>query len=117
MLLNNLKTTKNSLELINSCLQVIKLARLLALVACMMVGSSVGSWRFSLRALRGLMPILATYVAAPAECCFGAKLHWRVIPVGLLNGNGNGYGSFTSTFVTLVSSGKRRINLFSHLHG
>ena len=52
----------------------------------MTVGSSVGSWRFTLGALRGLMPILATYVAAPTERRCGAKLHWRVIPVGLLEG-------------------------------
>ena len=83
----------------------------------MTVGSSVGSWRFTLRALRGLMPILATYMAAPMECRCGAKLHRYVIPVGLLNGNGNGYGSFTDMFVTFVSSGKRRTNLLSHLHG
>ena len=70
-----------------------------ALATVMMVGSSVGSWRFTLRALRGLMPILATFVAAPTKRRCGAKLHWCVIPVGLLNGNGNGYGSFTVMFV------------------
>ena len=69
----------------------------------MTVGSSVGSWRFTLGALRGLMPILATYVAAPTERRCGAKLHWRVIPVGLLKGNGNGHGSFTITFVILIT--------------
>ena len=83
----------------------------------MMVGSSVGSWRFTLRALHGLMLIPTTYVAVPMERHCSAKLHWCVISVGLLHGNGNGYGSFTDMFVTLVSSGKRRPNLFSHLHG
>ena len=83
----------------------------------MMVGSSVGSWRFTLRALCGLMPVLATYMAAPMELCCGAKLHWHVIPVGLLNGKGNGYGSFTITFVILMNIGKRLSNLFSNLHG
>ena len=47
----------------------------------MMVGSSVGSWRFTLRTLRGLMPILTTYVAVPTERRCGAKLHWRIISV------------------------------------
>ena len=88
-----------------------------ALATVMTVGSSVGSWRFTLRALRGLMPILATYVAAPTERRCGAKLHWCIIPVGLLNGNGNGYRSFTITFVILMNIGKRQSNLFSHLHG
>ena len=83
----------------------------------MTVGSSVGSWRFTFRALRGLMPILATYVAAPMEHRCGAKLHWCVIPVGLLEGNRNGYGSFTITFVILMDIGKHQSNLFSHLHG
>ena len=82
-----------------------------------MVGSSVGSWRFTLGALRGLMPILATYVAAPTERRCGTKLHWRVISVGLLEGNGNGHEFFTVMFVILINIGKRRSDLFSHLHG
>ena len=96
---------------------MIKFALLLTRATRMLVGSSVGSWSFTLGALRGLMPILTTYVAAPTEHHSRAKLHWHVIPVGLLNGYRNGYRSFTDTFVTLVSSGKRQTNLFSHLHG
>ena len=88
-----------------------------ALATCMTVGSSVGSWRFTLRALCGPMPILATYVAAPMEHCCSSKLHWCVIPVGLLNWNRNGYGSFTITFVILMNIGKHQSNLFSHLPG
>ena len=114
---NNLQTTNHSLKLINGCLQITKLAFLFALDTLMTLGSSVGSWRFTLKALHGLMPILATYVEAPMECCCGTKLHWCIIPVELFNGNGNGYRSFTGTFVSLVSRGKCRTILFSHLHG
>ena len=98
-------------------MQIIEFALRFTSATVMPVGSSVGSWRFTLGALRGLMPILATYVAAPTERRCGAKLHWRVIPAGLLEGNGNGHGSFAVTFVILIDIGKRRSNLFSHLHG
>ena len=45
----------------------------------MLVGSSVGSWQFTIAALRSLVPILPADVAALMEHRCSAKLHWHII--------------------------------------
>ena len=49
-------TTNHSLQLIKGVLQIIKLALLLALVTCMMVGSSVGAGTLPLGHCAALCP-------------------------------------------------------------
>ena len=67
----------------------------------MLVGSSVGSWRFTLGALRCLVPELATDVASTAKSGSSAKLH-RNIPMVILLLKGNGHSNMTFALTTVI---------------
>ena len=60
----------------------------------MMVGTGVGRWQFTFRALRGLMAKPATEVTFPAKIHSRAKLHRCIIIVRVGNMNRDGYRMF-----------------------
>ena len=77
------------------------------MVVAMSVGSSVGSWRFTLGALCCLVTELVADVASVAKSGSGAKLHRSVTMVTLLlNGNGLSNMTFALTTVVYMSRGK-----------
>ena len=77
------------------------------MVVAMLVGSSVGSWRFTLGALCCLVTKLATDVASAMKSGSGAKLHRSITTVTLLlNGNKHSNMMFALTTVVYVSHGK-----------
>ena len=83
----------------------------------MTVGTSVGRWRFTFHALRGLMAKPATEVTFPAISCSGAKLHRSIIIARVGYMNRDGYRMFTlALFVKDASLRERRADLLSHLH-
>ena len=77
------------------------------MVDAMLVGSSVGSWHFTLGALRCLLTGLATDVASAAKSGSSAKLHRSITVVTLLlNGNRHSNMTFVLTMVVYMSRGK-----------
>ena len=73
----------------------------------MSVGSSVGSWRFTLGALCCLVTKLAADVASAAKSGSSAKLHRSVtMVILLLNGNRHSNMMFALTMVIYMSRGK-----------
>ena len=77
------------------------------MVVAMLVGSSVGSWSFTLGALCCLVTKLATDMASAAKSGSSAKLHWSIAAVTLLlNGNRHRNMMFALTTVIYVSRGK-----------
>ena len=83
----------------------------------MLVGSSAGSWRFTLAAQCYLVTKLAVDVASAAKSGSDAKLHRSIVAVTLvLNGNRHSNMMFTLTTVIYVSHGKGWPNLLRNLH-
>ena len=72
----------------------------------MLVGSSVGSWCFTLGALCCLVTKLAADVASAVKSGSGAKLHRSITAVILLNSNRHSNMTFALTTVIYVSCGK-----------
>ena len=73
----------------------------------MLVGSSVGSWCFTLGALCCLVTDLAANVASAAKSGSNAKLHRSITVVTLLlNGNRHSNMTFALTTAVYVSRGK-----------
>ena len=71
----------------------------------MLVGSSVGSWRFTLGTLCHLVTELASAVASAAKS--GVKLHKGVtMVILLLKGNGHSNMTFALNTVVYMSHGK-----------
>ena len=102
-----LNRVNNRLQLTHKTLQIIKLGLRFAMVVAMLVGSSVGSWRFTLGALGCLVTELPADVASAAKSGSGAKLHRSVTAVTLLlNGNRHSNMTFALTMVLYVSHGK-----------
>ena len=76
-------------------------------VVAMSVGSSVGSWRFTLGALCCLVTKLAIDVASATKSGSGTKLHRSATMVTfLLNGNRHSNMIFALTTVIYVSRGE-----------
>ena len=83
----------------------------------MLAGWSVGSWRFTLGALRCLVTKLATDMVSAAKSGSGAKLHRSIIVVILLlKDNGHSNMMFAFTMVVYMSRSKGWANLLSNLH-
>ena len=83
----------------------------------MMVGTGVGRWRFTFRALRGLMAKPATEVTFPMKSHSGAKLHQCIIIARVGYMNRDGYRMFTlALFINDASLCEHQTNLLSHLH-
>ena len=83
----------------------------------MSVGSSVGSWCFTLGALCCLVTKLAADMASAAKSGSGAKLHKSITALTLLlNGNRHSNMTFALTTVIYVSRGKGGAYLLSNLH-
>ena len=77
------------------------------MVVAMLVGSSVGSWRFTLGALCYIVTKLAADVASAAKSGSGAKLHRSVTTIILLlKCNRHSNMTFALTTVIYVSRGK-----------
>ena len=97
----------NRLQLTHKTLQIVKLGlRFLTFVA-ISVGSSVGSWHFTLGALCCLVTKLATDVASTTKGGSGATLHRGVtVVILLLKGNGHSNMMFALTTVVYNSRGK-----------
>ena len=77
------------------------------MVVAMLVGSSVGSWRFTRGALCCLVTKLATDVASATKSGSDAKLHRSVTTVILLlKRNGHSNMTFALTTVIYVSRSK-----------
>ena len=76
------------------------------MVVAMLVGSSVGSWRFTLGALGCLVTKLAADMASAAKSGSSSKLRRSVTMVILLNGNRHSNMTFALTTVIYVSRGK-----------
>ena len=76
------------------------------MVVAVSVGSSVGSWCFTLGALCCLVTKLAADVASAAKSGSSAKLHRSVTVVILLNGNRYSNMMFAFTMVVYMSCGK-----------
>ena len=73
----------------------------------MSVGSSVGSWCFTLDALGCLVTELPTDMASAAKSGSSAKLHRSItMVILLLKRNGHSNMMFALTTVTYVSRGK-----------
>ena len=73
----------------------------------MLVGSSVGNWRFTLGALCCLVTELATDVASAVKSGSGAKLYRNITMVILLfKGNGHSNMTFALTMVVYLSRGE-----------
>ena len=88
-------------------MQIIKLGLRFVTVVAMSVGSSVGSWHFTLGALCCLVTELAADVASAAKSGSGAKLHRSVTTVILLlKRNGHSNMTFGLTTVIYMSRGK-----------
>ena len=88
-------------------MQIVKLRLRFATVVAMSVGSSVGSWCFTLGALCCLVTELATDMASAAKSGSGAKLHRSITTVTLLlNGNRHSNMTFALTAVVYMSRGK-----------
>ena len=88
------------------------------MVVAMSVGSSVGSWHFTLGALCCLVTKLATGVASAAKVGSGAKLHRSVTTVILLlKRNRHSNMMFALTTVIYVSCGKARAMKGTNLRG
>ena len=88
-------------------MQIIKLGLRFATVVAMLVGSSVGSWRFTLGALGCLVTELPTDVASAAKSGSSAKLYRSITMVTLLlNGNRHSNMIFALTTVVYMSRGK-----------
>ena len=86
---------------------IVKLGLRFTMVVAMLVGSSVGSWHFTLGALRCLVTELATDVASAMKSGSSPKLHRSVTMVTLLlNGNRHSNMMFALTTVLYVSCGK-----------
>ena len=74
--------------------------------AIMLVGANVGRWRFTFRALRGLVTKPAAEMTFATKKCSGAKLHWRTIIARVGYMNENGYRAFTiALFIDNASLG------------
>ena len=76
------------------------------MVVVMSVGSSVGSWCFTLGALHYLVPELAADVASAAKSGSGTKLHRSITTIILLNSNGYNNMMFALTMLAYVICGK-----------
>ena len=77
------------------------------MVVAMLVGSSVGSWHFTLGALGCLVTKLPADVASAAKSGSGAKLHRSVTTVILLlKRNRHSNMTFALTTVIYMSRGK-----------
>ena len=87
-------------------MQIVKLGLRFATVVAMLVGSSVGSCRFTLGALGCLVTELLADVASATKSGSGAKLHRSITTVILLNGNRHSNMMFALTMVVYVSHGK-----------
>ena len=82
-----------------------------------MVGTGVGRWRFTFRALRGLMAKPDTEVTFPVKSCSGAKLHWCIVIARVGYVNRDSFRVFMLVlFVYDTSLCKRRTNLLTNLH-
>ena len=102
-----LNRVSNRLQLTHQTLQIVKLGLRFATVVAMLVGSSVGSWCFTLGALCCLVTELATDVASATKSGSSAKLHSSITAVTLLlNGNRHSNMMFALTTVVYVSRGK-----------
>ena len=102
-----LNRVNNRLQLTHKTLQIIKLGLRFAMVVAMLVGSSVGSWHFTLGALCCLVNKLAADVASAAKSGSGTKLYRSITAVTLLlNGNRHRNMMFALTTVIYVSRGK-----------
>ena len=113
---NSMQTNNSRLQLTYYLLQVIKLSLLFAFTI-MTVGTGVGRWRFTFRALRGLMAEPATEVTFPAKSCSSAKLHRGIIIMRVDYVNREGNKTFMlALFVNDASLCEHRTNLLSHLH-
>ena len=76
-------------------------------VVAMLVGSSVGSWCFTLGALGCVVTELPADVASAAKSGSGAKLHRSITTVILLlKSNGHSNITFALTTVVYMSRGK-----------
>ena len=77
------------------------------MVVTILVGSSVGSWHFTLGTLYCLVTKLAADVASATKSGSGAKLHRSVTTVILLlKHNGHSNMTFALTTVIYVSRGE-----------
>ena len=103
----SLNRVNNRLQLTHKTLQIIKLGLRFAAVVAMSIGSSVGSWRFTLGALCCLVTELAAEVPSAMKSGSGAKLHRSVTAVILLlKCNRHSNMMFALTTVVYVSRGK-----------
>ena len=94
----------NRLQLTHKNLQIIKLGLRFLTVAAMLVGSSMGSWHFTLGALCCLVTKLAADVAFATKSGSSAKLHRSITAVILLlNGKGHSRMMFALTTVVYMS--------------
>ena len=84
-------------------MQIINLRLALVSVVAMLVGSSVGSWRFTLDALRCLVPKPATDMASATKSGSDTKLHRSATTVILLRGNGHRNMTFALTMLVYMS--------------
>ena len=111
-----MQSSYSRLQLTYYLFQIVKLGLLLAF-SILAIGTGVGRWRFTLRALRGLMAKPTAEVTFTAKSCSGAKLHWHIIITRVGYMNGNGYRAFMiALFIDNASLGKSGTDLLSHLH-
>ena len=88
-------------------MQIIKLGLRFATVVAMLVGSSVGSWHFTLSALCCLVTKLAADVASATKRGSSAKLHRSItMVILLLKRNRHSNMMFALTTVIYVSHGR-----------
>ena len=111
-----MQTSYSGLQLTYYVFQIVKLGLLLAF-SILAIGTGVGRWLFTLRALRCLMAEPTTEITFATKNCSGAELHWRIIITQVGYMNGNGYRAFMiAFFVDNASVGKSGTDLLSHLH-
>ena len=97
-----LNRVNNRLQLTHKTLQIIKLGLRFATVVAILVGSSLGSWRFTrFGALGCLVTELPADVASAAKSGSGAKLHRSVTTVILLLKR-NGHSNMTFALTTVI---------------
>ena len=96
-------------------LHIIKFGLCLAFLI-MAVGGGVGSWQFTLGALRSLVAKPTAQVTFATKNCSSTKLYWCIIITLVGHGNRNSNRPLTTTlFINDVSVCKCRTDLLSHL--
>ena len=111
-----MQTSNCRLQLTYNLLQVVKFG-LLFDISIMAVGGGVGSWRFTLGALRSLVAKPTAQVTFTTKSCSSSKFYWYIIIMLVGYGNRNSNRLLTTTlFIHDVSVWEHGTNLLSHLH-